>query len=101
MGDEFLDTGDLPLRELFLTVSEVEPGRYGWLIIESESAHHPEGRVSSPGQTFGTYGDALDAGIVELRRYSGGNLVIGPRQGDEDRFPSARVPISGFQMLPG
>jgi hypothetical protein len=100
MNDEILDQTDLPLRELFLTVNEVEPGRYAWLIVESESAHHPEGRVASPSQTFGTYGDALDAGVAELKRYSGGNLLIGPRQGDEDRFPSIHAPISGFHLSP-
>lgn len=101
MGEDLMDTGELPLRELFLTVKEIELGRYAWLIIESESVHHPEGSVASPSETFGTYGDALDAGVAELKRYAGGNLLIGPRQGDEDRFPSVRAPISGFRMSPG
>lgn len=99
--EDSMEMGEPPLRELFLTVKEIELGRYAWLIVESESARHPEGRVASPGETFGTYGDALDAGVAELKRYAGGNLLIGPRQGDEDRFPSARAPVSGFQISPG
>lgn len=99
MGD-MADMGEPALRALFLTVDEIEPGRFLWLIVESGSSRTPQGAVSSPSQTYGTYGDALEAGIVELKRYSGGNLLIGPRQGDEDRYPSVRSPVSGFQLSP-
>jgi hypothetical protein len=91
--------GDQPLRALFLTVDEIEPGRFLWLIVESGSKRIPEGAVSSPNKTFGTYGDALEAGVAELKRYSVGNLLIGPRQGDEDRYPAVQA-TSGFHLSP-
>lgn len=92
--------GDSPLRALFLTVDEIEPGRFVWLIVEGGDHHTPAGSVAAPESTFGTYGDALEAGVAELKRYSGGNLLIGPRQEDTDRFPSPPT-VSGFQLSPG
>jgi alkanesulfonate monooxygenase SsuD/methylene tetrahydromethanopterin reductase-like flavin-dependent oxidoreductase (luciferase family) len=91
--------GDSPLRALFLTVDEIEPGRFVWLIVEGGDGQGPAGSVASPERSFGTYGDALEAGVAELKRYSGGNLLIGPRQEDVDRFPSAPM-ASGFHLSP-
>jgi hypothetical protein len=88
-----------PLRALFLTVDEIEPGRFLWLIVESGNKRTPEGSVASSNKTFGTYGDALEAGFVELKRYSDGNLLIGPRQGDEDEYPPKQA-VSGFHLSP-
>ena len=87
------------LRPLFLTVDEIEPGRYLWLIVES-GRQAAGAAVSSSQLTYGTYGDALDAGVAELKRYSAGNLLVGPREGDEDLYPAAQSP-SGYHTLPG
>lgn len=93
------DVQDAPLRSLFLTIDEIEPGRFIWLIVESGTRDPGGNKVASARTSWGTYGDALEQGVAELKRYSGGNLLVGPRRGNESDYPSVPAEL-GFHILP-
>ena len=61
-----------PLRQIALTVQELEPGEYYWVLLEAvDDVIHdalPYQPMEAANEPFATYSNALVAGVAALRR---------------------------------
>ena len=68
------------LRQIAVTVDEPDPGVFLWLLIESKESATEYGELAVAKAPYGTYTEALDAGVLELKRLA--NYRDGPRRGE-------------------
>ncbi|MEO7242980.1 MAG: hypothetical protein ABIW85_08705 [Variovorax sp.] len=69
-----------PLRQIALTVQELEPGEYYWVLLEAVDDvvqdTLPYQPMEAANEPFATYSNALVAGVAALRRMG----LDGPRE---------------------
>ncbi len=72
------------LRALTLSIEEVTPGRFAWLILEEDERGTGMVEAASSADDFASWDDALDAGVQALKDLAD-DRTIGPRiSADED-----------------
>jgi len=71
----------MELRDIAVTVREIAPGQFGWLLLEGtgeNSTFTSYARLSASVQHYDSYSTALAAGIAALRAL--GTAGQGPRK---------------------
>jgi len=71
------------LRNISLKVEELEPGVFGWVLLESPEDDAVVEELEASADSFDSWSDALDAGVVALKSLAE-DLAVGPRTEVED-----------------
>lgn len=77
------------LRALSLSIEELAPGRFGWIILEEEERGLEMAQVDASPIDFESWDEALDAGVQAMKELAD-DRNAGPRVSvdeDEDADP--------------